>query len=604
MQTIFLDCEIYRNYFLTCFEVSENFYSVEITDESTEDEIQRARVQLNRVLKKNLSVTFNGNNFDMVLLSAFINHNFSISGLKKLCDELIKSNKPAWMVARDADIILPIGHPNSMWKTIDLINVLPGIASLKMYAARLEAESIQDLPLDPDSLITPEQMPNMRKYCFNDCANTRLAFEALGDKNELLQRLSEDYGMELRSFSDAQLAETLIKAEFKKLTGKDIKKDYGEDVLVKPFHYDVPDCVGFTTPLLQELLRLCRKVTFDADSSGKLRIPAELAKFKIHMDGTDFAIGIGGLHSKEKDAYYEVTDNTMLIDLDVTSYYPAIIIQNELYPEKYGKDFIDLYKRIVADRVNAKRTGNKVRNETLKIVINSSFGKFGNKYSSLYSPKLLIQTTITGQLLLLMLIERFNAIDGVRVVSANTDGVVIEAQKSALPEVGLVELEWMLDTNMNLERSEYKKLLSFNVNNYIAVMKHSDEVKLKGAFSNSKLAKNPDRQIIYKAIVNYIAKGTPLKETIEGCDDITQFLIARKVTGGAVHDGVEIGKVVRYYYSKSAAPDSYISYKTNGNKVPNSLKSKPLVTLDRNAVQDVDFQRYIDEAKDLIGFVL
>ena len=573
---VILDTEIYKNYFLTCFIVDGNHYHVELTDESTEEDLQKARVQLGRVLKRNLTVGFNSNEFDIPLLSAFINHNFSIAGLKKLADEIIKSKKPSWMVCRDADIVLPIGNPNSMWKHIDIINVLPGIASLKMYAARMGAESIQDLPLDPDALVEPDQMEEMRNYCFNDCVNTLLLFNELRNKIELLTSLSENYDMELRSKSDAQIAEIIMKAEFKKTTGKDVHKAYINDanaITVKPFSYDAPSCIGFHTPLLQDLLRLCKTTKFDADANGKLRIPAPIAKFKINLNDIDFQIGIGGLHSKEKNAYYEATEDKVLLDFDVTSFYPSIIIENGLYPEAYGPDFLKLYRVILSDRVAAKRTGNKVRNETLKIVLNSSFGKYGNKYSSLYSPKLLIQTTITGQLLLLMLVERFNAIPGVRVVSANTDGVVVFADKGSLGEVAMTELIWSMDVGMNLERAEYSKLLSLNVNNYLAVMKNYDQVKLKGVFGTSVLGKNPDRAIIYRAIVNYIAKGTPIKETIEGCDDITQFLIARKVTGGAVHDGVEIGKVVRYYYSKSVAPESFISYKTNGNKVPNSLKS-------------------------------
>lgn len=603
MRYVYIDTEIYPNYFLTCFAVEDNEYFVEITDESTEEEVQRARVQLSRVLKKNTTVGFNSNEFDMPLLAAFINHNFSIAGLKKLADELIKSKKPSWMVCRDADIFLPIGNPKSMWKTIDIINVLPGIASLKAYAARLEAESIQDLPLDPDSYVMPSQRPEMRKYCFNDVSNTKLAFEALGDKMELLERLSLDYDAELRSKADAQLAEIIIKAEFKKLTGKEITKDYNDDTSVKPFNYDPPSCIGFSTPLLQELLRICRTVQFDADSNGKLRIPAQIAKYKINMSGVDYAIGIGGLHSKEANAYYEATENTRLIDMDVTSFYPSIIIENELFPEKYGRDFIKLYKNIVADRVNAKRIGNKVRNETLKIVINSSFGKFGNRHSTLYSPKLLIQTTITGQLMLLMLIERFNAIPGVQVVSANTDGVVVSIHKDSIQDVALAELLWSMDTNMNLERSEYSKLMSLNVNNYVAVMKDTGKVKLKGAFSNAKLAKNPDRQIVYSSIARFLATGIPVEQTINECNDIAQFLLSRKVAGGALYEGAEVGKFVRYYYSNSAPEDSYIEYKTNGNRVPNSLKAKPLINLSDGDMDDVDKDRYIQEAIELIEFV-
>lgn len=60
-----------------------------------------------------------------------------------------------------------------------------------------------------------------------------------------------------------------------------------------------------------------------------------------------------------------------------------------------------------------------------KIQINGTFGKTGSPYSVLFAPTMLIQTTITGQLSLLMLIE-WHEIYGIPVISANTDGVVIK----------------------------------------------------------------------------------------------------------------------------------------------------------------------------------
>ena len=119
-------------------------------------------------------------------------------------------------------------------------------------------------------------------------------------------------------------------------------------------------------------------------------------------------MGIGGLHSCEKSQYVVADENTVLRDADVSSYYPSIILQQKLSPKAMGKDFITIYQSIVSRRIEAKHRGDKVTADTLKICVNGSFGKLGSKYSALYAPELLIQTTLTGQLALLMLIESYN----------------------------------------------------------------------------------------------------------------------------------------------------------------------------------------------------
>jgi len=59
-----------------------------------------------------------------------------------------------------------------------------------------------------------------------------------------------------------------------------------------------------------------------------------------------------------------------------------------------------------------KKTAN-----TLKTLLNGSFGKLGSRYSIFYAPTEMLQVTITGQLALLMLIEMME-LCGIPVVSA------------------------------------------------------------------------------------------------------------------------------------------------------------------------------------------
>src|SRR3546814_20084786 len=96
--------------------------------------------------------------------------------------------------------------------------------------------------------------------------------------------------------------------------------------------------------------------------------------------------------------------------------------------------FRQIYAGIVDQRLAAKKAGDKTASDGLKIVVNGSFGKTMDPYSCLYYPELGIQTTVTGQLSLLMAIEEFE-LKGIKVINANTDGIVVKCNRSRESEM-------------------------------------------------------------------------------------------------------------------------------------------------------------------------
>lgn len=256
----------------------------------------------------------------------------------------------------------------------------------------------------------------------------------------------------------------------------------------------------------------------------------------------------------------------MLRDADVASYYPSIILQQGLIPENIGAGFTKVYSDIYHTRLKAKSLGDKVTADSLKISLNGSFGKLGSRFSALYAPDLLIQTTITGQLSLLMLIDMLED-SGISVVSANTDGIVVHFPKTLQRTYEEVCWEWELRTSYELEFTDYRALYSRDVNSYIAI-KPDGSIKGKGAFADPTLMKNPQFVIINDAIKGYLGHGTPIEATINACADVTKFLMVRSVTGGAVWCDEYLGKAVRFYYSKDVDPETCIRYAKNGTRCP------------------------------------
>ncbi|MBE0471210.1 MAG: hypothetical protein IBX55_17080 [Methyloprofundus sp.] len=590
---IVLDVECYIDYFLV------NLYQPS-TGKHLEKETYRGKdldvKGLLSVLCKRLTVGFNSNEYDLPMIVAACS-GYNCAQLKALSDRLIKGNEPGWMKLRSEGLDVP-----REWDHIDLINVAPGQSSLKIYAGRLHAAKMQDLPIQHNASISPEQRQVLRHYCANDVKNTDLLLQALSKDIALRETMSAEYGMDLRSKSDAQIAETVILSELRSATGLKYKTPTLPNGY--SFRYKDPGVISFRTPTLQAIFEKILKTRFTLSDNGSVNMPEWLKAEKIEFDGAFYQMGIGGLHSCEKSQLVNATDDYLLFEQDVASYYPSIILQQRLAPAHLGESFLKVYGSIVSRRLAAKKSGDKATANTLKIAINGSFGKLGSKYSALYSPDLLIQTTVTGQLALLMLIERMAA-HGIKAVSANTDGAVFLCHKSKEQTMEEEAFDWMLDTSYELERTDYKTLASRDVNNYLAI-KTDGSVKGKGCFAIGGLMKNPDGQIVYKAVAEAIASGVPVEKTIKDCNDIRDFVTIRNVTGGAVWQDQELGKAVRFYYSTSVPEAEPIRYLKNNNMVPKSAGARPLMDLPGSFPNDIDYPRYIVAAEKLlceVGYV-
>jgi hypothetical protein len=316
-------------------------------------------------------------------------------------------------------------------------------------------------------------------------------------------------------------------------------------------------------------------------------------------------MGIGGLHSQESEVAHFADYKTLIVDRDAQSFYPNMMLSFGWSARHLSGTFLKVFRDIVRTRIKAKAEGRKVVAESLKIVVNSTFGLHGSRYSWMYDPKVMIQVTLTGQLLLLRLVEEAH-LAGITVISANTDGIVVKLHPSQLDKWNEIIAEWERDTKIETEETRYSALYSRDVNNYIAV-KPDGSVKTKGVFAETGPQKNPANEICVKAVIDRLTKGVPIKDTIYGCDDFRQFVSVRTVKGGAYFggdDGEYLGKVVRWYLAKGS--EGFIRTKErdprtdNWKTVAKTQGCRPVMTLPDGIPADLDYDRYIAEAEEIL----
>lgn len=598
-------------------------------------------------------ITFNGDHYDQQMIAAAL-AGASVEQLKKLNDHIIVGGLKPW------EFYDMYGVPRQTYDHVDLYQMSPAVkTSLKKYAGRNHAERMQELPYEPSTVLTPYQAADVLAYMGNDIRNTLTQLRAVDDRLALREEMNQRfhaYGVDFRSRSDAQMAETAFKAILNRK-----REQRGERWIEKAFwqhgttfRYTPPPYIRFQTPQMQQVLHTVLSAEFMVsdkdqceemeDSNGEkvktgVIMPKEIKDLRVLIGKGIYRMGIGGLHSCEQSSYWVSAPGVQKIKIaDVTGYYPSLILNLGIYPSSCGPEWTEEYRNFFNERVAAKaevkalteqakqiEAGRvaeatyfeqddfvatlkqrakvaKTKEGGFKIFLNGSFGKLGSKYSILYAPDGLIRVTLTGQLSLLMLIESLE-IAGIPVISANTDGIVVTVPASMEWVFDSIMDEWQQRTNLNMEVEDWQALFSRDVNNYIGFEMPDEKgvmaAKCKGVYAKPGLTKDPSFAICATSVREFLGTGKPIEQTIKECRDITQFIAVRNVKGGAVKNGQRLGKVIRWAYAIGEM--GTINYETNGNRVPKSEGARPLMNLPKEFPDWIDHAWYSREAYAMLG---
>lgn len=410
--------------------------------------------------------------------------------------------------------------------------------SLKAFESN-SGMSIEESGISFDKeCLTEADKQNSIEYCIHDVDATEDMFVYRKNYLEAKITLAEMYDLPiLKSLksSNAKLCAKVLQAE-KRVLHK--SKDFIIPKKVEPYIKEwVPD----------EVLNSFRYIdpTLCKDEE---EIIYEFDLFENHIK-----YGVGGVHSvMDKWLYVAETEDYMLVNIDVQSYYPNLLMAFDLMSRCCPDSRI--YKSIYEMRLTYKQGASKElslngktplyyeymkKSNALKLILNTTYGAMKNKNNALYDPDRATTMCYLGQLLLTALAhELYTKCVGLKVIQLNTDGILVYVPKRLLENMRAVVRGWETLTGLSMEEDKLIAFYQRDVNNYIELTGNPKKpYKLKGKWANQSQKEdmsNLNAPVVHKAVLLYYTEGVPLEQTIHSCTDLIDFCFT--TTTGRAYD--------------------------------------------------------------------
>ena len=566
-----MDYETIVNCFVGCFvhykddSVTKTF----VVSEQQNDIVELCIFLSDCKTKNQYHISYNGLEFD-AQISQHIMKNQAM--LMKMKGDRIASNLYNYaqdIIARKNRGEFVEYAPYKLWiNQIDLFKLnhwdnKAKSSSLKWIQYAMDWENVKEMPHEHDQPVnTSQELESVVSYCFNDVLSTKQILNYSKEQISLRQALTREYNINLYSASEPRISKELFLYFLEQKTG--ISKTELKLLRTPRTHIVLGDCildyVYFQTPEFQKIMDFFRKTVITSTKDG--------FKYRLDYRGIKTDYGLGGLHGARDAGIYDAKPGWTIMTSDVTSYYPNLAIKNGFAPEHLPKkEFLDLYEWFFEERKKYPKTDPK--NYVYKIILNSTYGLTGDENSFLYDPKMTMQITVNGQLLLSMLFEMLClAIPEAVPLMLNTDGLEMMIPTETVETYMKICSQWEKMTRLSLEHDEYKRMVIRDVNNYIAIS-INNKVKCKGAFEWEELEKkkvavlhkNKSFLIIPKAVYAYFVNGIQPQDFLRQNRNIYDYCAGVKGKGGwklhnaEVVKGVymleKLQKTVRYFISNN-----------------------------------------------------
>lgn len=426
--------------------------------------------------------------------------------------------------------------------------------SLKTLEFNMRMENIEDLPFTPGTYLTDSQIDTLRQYLIHDLKATLMFYKHSKKLIDFRRELSAKYGRNFMNHNDTKIGKDYFIMELEKSgiqcfepgsrkPRQTHRPSIALNSVIFPYvHFEQPEFNRVLNWLRQQVITETKGVFTDLSAD---------------INGFSFDFGTGGIHGSIESQTIRSTENYVIIDLDVASFYPNLAISNELYPAHLGKQFCAIYKNVYDMRSSYPK--GTPENAMLKLALNGVYGDSNNVYSPFYDPAYTMAITINGQLLLCMLAEELLKIPGLSMIQANTDGLTVYVPRVFTGQVEQVRHAWEKLTRLQLEEAIYDVMFIRDVNNYIAVYEGGKKVKRKGAYCHSVdlgWHQNHSMQVVAKAAEAALVHNKDIRDFITSHEDIHDFMLVTKVPRNSklLWGDKQVQNITRYYVSTDGAP--------------------------------------------------
>lgn len=491
---------------------------------------------------------------------------------------------------------------------------------LKVLGARMNYPVLESLPFNPHKEVSEVEIESLLKYCKHDVDITYKLATIYEDKLRVREHFKGEYpDLKFLNKRESQIGSSIMLYELgeKSQSGDGNKESTEESFYIT---YEPPSKIKFKTKALNDIItalkhtqiKVVKKVNNDGEMSSTIIPPRILNPLRVTLKGKDYIIKLGGLHAVVRAGYY--VNN--VIDSDVTSYYPNLMINEKIVPNQIShksEEFFNIIRNTLLLKDKAGKEGNVEAKQGYKIILNSIYGQLNNPYSILYDPQKTIQVTLTGQFYLLMLLESLTTA-GYQVINANTDGILVHlTEGQSIEDYKKICKEWEDLTKLNLGHEVHPSVLIRDGNNYAKSFYPSSETGLKsfkgvGCFKMNNLSKHPIHPIVFQAVSDYFLNGISVEDTIiqGGKNDIKRFLILAGVGKGNYitdkNNEFNFGRYVRFVWSIHTKRAISLKEYNTGRNISRGHNVVVLNELDYGDGDDpqIDYGRYIYEALEII----
>ena len=507
----------------------------------------------------------NARNYDQYIVKA------AVCGfdLKTVSDYIIVKEQPGWMYS-------------DLFRRVPLIvyDTMPAIpVSLKTYEAMM-GNDIQEtsVPFDIDRKLTEDELNEVLKYNIHDVEQTAEVFYHRWNEFSAQLALVNIYNMPINYVgkTQARLAAEIL----------------GATPRVYHDEWDIR---------LPETLQLS-KYRYVADWFLDPKNHDVKAKLETLIAGVPHTFAWGGLHGAIPKYNYECDDDEIMLMIDVNQLYPSLMIVYNLISRSVSRPHILV--ETVDKSIQLKKEGKKKEREPYKRFNNIIYGAEGDKTNPMYDPLHRVLVCVFGQLLILDLIEKIE--DICQIIQSNTDGLLVLLKRTDREEFEARVAAWEVRTGLKMGQDEFRKIYQGDVNNYLAVDVNG-KVKAKGAYVKDLSPLDYDLPIVNKAIRARLVEGTPVEQTILGCDELIEYQKIVKVSSkyyAGWHRGKPLqGKTFRVFASCNPHAGPICKIKEPGAKPEKFANTPEHCFIDNGQVRgkqvpaELDKYWYINTAK-------